>query len=490
MRRKVSVFLCLFLSNVIAIAQDYNEYKRKAFSEYESYKQTAFEEFEAYRRKVNAEFAEFLGKPWEPKQGEKPVPEPRKPNIPPVVMPEIGVDIPEDRPIDVNVNFPKLDAEPKPIAPVAYRPKPDEKTLSFAFYGTPGSVRFDIDKKAHLKGADEKAVSAFWKELSGPAYDNVVADCQRIRGELDLCDWAYFKALEKLTETLYKSRNERAVFLAWLLTQSGFSMRLGLDKANLYLLLGTSDMLFGKLFWKMEDGYYSLMGEERVTSLKMVDMTFPGTSPLRMRMPAGNILAENASAGRDLQSRRYPEAAASVACDKNRLAFYEDFPAAAIGGTGNTNFMVYADMPLSESAGKNLYRCLFEQVAGKTEAEVANILLNFVQTAFDYKTDGEVWGRERVFFPEETLYYPYCDCEDRSILFSRLVRDIMGLETAFVLYPGHLATAVHFTTDIPGDYFIIGEKRYLVCDPTYINASIGRTMPGMDNTTAQVYVWE
>lgn len=489
MKQHLCVFTSLFFC-VLVNAQDFHSYRHQQQESFQQYKQKTQEEFEAYRRKVNAEFAEFLGKPWESIQGEKPVSEPRKPDIPPVVMPEIGVDIPEDKPIDVNINFPRLDAEPRPIAPVPYQPKPAEKTLSFTFYGTPGSVRFDTAQKAHLKGADEKAVSAFWKELSGPAYDNVVADCQSIRKDLDLCDWAYFKALEKVSETLYESRNERTVFLAWLLTQSGFSMRLGRDKANLYLLLGTTDMLFEKLFWKLEDGVYSLMGEERVTSLKMVNMTFPETSPLRMRMPALNTFAESVSAGRNLKSKKYPDAAAFVSCDKNRLAFYEDFPSPAIGGTGNTNFMAYADMPLSESARKNLYRRLFEQVTGKTEAEAANILLNFVQTAFDYKTDGEVWGRERTFFPEETLYYPYCDCEDRSILFSRLVRDIMGLESAFVLYPGHLATAVHFTTDIPGDYFIIGDKRYLVCDPTYINASIGRTMPGMDNTTAQVYVWE
>ena len=62
----------------------------------------------------------------------------------------------------------------------------------------------------------------------------------------------------------------------------------------------------------------------------------------------------------------------------------------------------------------------------------------------------------------------------------------MGIETALVYYPGHLAAAVRFNENIPGDYFVIGDKRYLVCDPTYIGANIGRTMQGMNNNEAQV----
>ena len=89
-----------------------------------------------------------------------------------------------------------------------------------------------------------------------------------------------------------------------------------------------------------------------------------------------------------------------------------------------------------------LYTPLREQLAGLDKKEAAERLLNFVQTAFVYEYDEKVWGHDRAFFAEETLFYPYCDCEDRSILFSRLVRDLLGLDAVLVYYPGHLATAV------------------------------------------------
>lgn len=98
-----------------------------------------------------------------------------------------------------------------------------------------------------------------------------------------------------------------------------------------------------------------------------------------------------------------------------------------------------------------------------------------------------MWGGDRAFFADETLYYPYCDCEDRSILFSRLVRDLLGLDVVLVYYPGHLATAVNLTEgDIKGDYLTLGDRRYVVRDPTYINAPAGHTMTGMDNSAAKV----
>ena len=125
-------------------------------------------------------------------------------------------------------------------------------------------------------------------------------------------------------------------------------------------------------------------------------------------------------------------------------------------------------------------------VAGLSAKEATERLLNFVQTGFEYEYDDKVWGQDRAFFAEETLFYPYCDCEDRSILFSRLVRDMLGLKVVLVYYPGHLATAVKFEENVAGDYMVIGNDRFTVCDPTYIGAPVGRTMPGMDNQTARV----
>lgn len=125
-------------------------------------------------------------------------------------------------------------------------------------------------------------------------------------------------------------------------------------------------------------------------------------------------------------------------------------------------------------------------ISKKSTYEAANILLNFVQTAFEYKTDGEQFGYERPLFADETLYYPYCDCEDRSILYSILVRELLNLDVVFLEYPGHLATAVSFKEQIAGDHVVLDNKKYIICDPTYIGANIGDAMPQFKKVTAKI----
>ena len=64
---------------------------------------------------------------------------------------------------------------------------------------------------------------------------------------------------------------------------------------------------------------------------------------------------------------------------------------------------------------------------GKSYPEAADILLDFVQSAFVYEYDDKVWGDDRAFFAEESLFYPYCDCEDRSIIVFKTCSGSVGL---------------------------------------------------------------
>ena len=75
--------------------------------------------------------------------------------------------------------------------------------------------------------------------------------------------------------------------------------------------------------------------------------------------------------------------------------------------------------------------------------------------------------------------------EDRSILFSRLIRDLLGLDVALIYYPSHLATAVCFDQEVSGDTMIIGGRTFIVCDPTYIGAPVRAQMPDLEYDKAQ-----
>ncbi|MBQ9203658.1 MAG: hypothetical protein IJ155_05395 [Prevotella sp.] len=129
-----------------------------------------------------------------------------------------------------------------------------------------------------------------------------------------------------------------------------------------------------------------------------------------------------------------------------------------------------------------------------------NQLLWWIQYGLTYEYDEKLWGEDRIFFAEESLYYPFCDCEDRAILFSRLVRDLLKLDVVLLYYAngvepdtgaavgGHLAAAVRFSEEdgVSGDYFTVKDKSFYVCDPTFYGGRIGDTMYYYVNTNPSI----
>ena len=163
------------------------------------------------------------------------------------------------------------------------------------------------------------------------------------------------------------------------------------------------------------------------------------------------------------------------------MKFYADMPQAY-------DIAFYASQPMDSDMEKQLLAPLREALVGKTELESANILLHFVQTAFEYKTDHNQFGVERYFYKEELFYYPYSDCEDRAILFSHIIRKLMGLDVVILLYPNHASTAVKFRSEIAGDYVMVNGEKYVVCDPTYINANVGKSQPDYVGVKPEVQI--
>jgi len=164
--------------------------------------------------------------------------------------------------------------------------------------------------------------------------------------------------------------------------------------------------------------------------------------------------------------------------DKAYVEYLDTYPQLDLG--------VYFESEVGATAESPLLQQLAKEIKGMNEQEAVNFLLRFVQTALKYKTDEMQFGKENYLFPEETIYYPYSDCEDRSVLFAWLIRRLLGLEIVGLSYPGHVATAVRLTQVVDGDYVTHNGRRYTVADPTYINATVGMTMPEYIDTKPDV----
>ena len=479
------MFFCLLLLVLPVKAQDYESYKKQKQAEMEHYRDSVKQNYDEFRRKANEEYAQYMRENWEAfqvmKGEEKPIlPEPPRPY-------EVDKDTPiPNLPTPISVK-PIQTPNPKPFPPVKRpdvpQPSPVPSTPDFEFscYGTPCTVSLDKSLKFNLKDASETTCADAWEKLSSKKSEALLADCLRLREELALGDWAYCCLLRDMTEVFLGKGTEEATFMqAYLIAQSGYKIRLGKLNERLIFLMPFDGVIFGKRYATIGGEKFYIFGTNEKGSMYVFNRAFSDREQvMSLRMQAIPKFRYQPTENKQYTSVRYPEMTVSVATNKNLMDFYNDYPSCLW-----TN---YSWAGLSDELKAQLYPVLRKSIAGKSQIEAANRIINFVQTAFPYKTDQEQFGYERSLFGDETFFYPYSDCEDRSILFSILVHDLLGLDVVLLSYPVHIATAVHYTEELNGSYFTFEGKTYFICDPTYIGAKVGVCMPRLVNTSPEVY---
>lgn len=457
--------------------------------QYEQFRNQAHRQYEDFHDSANREYVEFMKQAWQEYNVLPAIPRPKDEEVRPKIMPEEDRSKPIENkpvPIEMVVAPPAPKPQPVPVAPIKEQPKPEEKEVLFSFYGTECKVRFDDNGKFQLTGNDGDALAKAWQRLSGVEYNNTIRDCLELRIQMNLCDWAYLNLLDIMATACLGNTNEATVLMAYVYCQSGYKMRLGVADSKVCLLYGSEHSIYDKPYFNVDgERFYPFKCD--AGRIEICKASFPKERALSLLIPNEQLLACDRTQARMLQSERYEDVKVEVSVNKNLLDFYNSYPSSSVNGDFMTRWAMYANTPLNEETKGELYPPLKQKIAGLGKKEATERLLNFVQTAFVYEYDDKVWGGDRAFFAEETLYYPYCDCEDRSILFSRLVRDLLGLDVLLVYYPGHLATAVCFGDEnVAGDYIVLGGRRFVVCAPTYIGAGVGLTMPDMDNQGAKV----
>ena len=500
--------------------------------EFEEFTKEVRDDYEAFRAEVNQQYAEFMAEAWKTFGIKQPIPQPKEIKGKPMVIPRYDQKLKlETRPIKIDSVVPPTfpTPQPLPIEPIVQDEEvttveplplpfsisginpidmpievPQQDLLNHSaitlldvnvdkpvgheifFYGTKVYVRFDEACAFRCSSLTERSIAELWKQLSGEAYNNTIADCLNIRKQLQLSDWAYLMLLECVGEALMgKGTNEATMLTAYIYCQSGYKARIGKTPSKIVLLFASRHVIYKHDYFDIDgEFFYPLHCNE--SQLSICTLPFPEEQSLSLVLTQEQILAIDNTPTRKLEASAAPTMYAEISVNRNLIEFFDNYPTSEIGGNMMSRWAMYANTPMASDVREALYPMLQKQLQGLTQYEAAGKLLNFVQRAFVYEYDDKVWGYDRAFFAEETLFYPYADCEDRSILFSRLVRDLLGLKVALIYYPGHLATAVHFKDEVKGDYLQIDEKKFVVCDPTYIGAPVGRTMPNMDNAGATV----
>lgn len=383
--------------------------------------------------------------------------------------------VPTTKPVVVPVTPPAV----KPSAPTGelFTASSDKQMVNFC--GQKVYVDKSLKGVCSIGNMRENAIADAYEAMCKADYKALVDDCRKVKKELNLNDWGIFLFVREASKTLCTDENAAVVMQQFLLNELGYKSKMArrADRNQMLLFVAADCQVYGHPYFT-KDGlnYYNLTSNESCQFYMCQEDSPKAKSKLNMQV--NHAPALNAGMVNSVHKNRSGSVAVSVDVPKSLMEFYGSMP--------QCDYSVYVNAEVNPSVANKVLSTLAPLVNGKGEAEAANLLINFVQTGFQYATDQEQFGYEKPFFVEELFYYPYCDCEDRSVLYSYLVRNLLKLDVVLLDYPNHIATAVCFNENVSGDFVTVDGKKYVVCDPTYIGASIGKAMPQFKNVAAKV----
>lgn len=540
--KNIRYFLLLCALPCISLtvsAQDFDKEFEELDKAFANFQKEADSDYEKFRDECNAKYADFLAESWRSFRALAPFERPKeRQDLPLSVLEQMknlngGEVLPvlKAESTDAGIRFRGLVIDAKKILQ-ARRAKPlvqrrsaeeqaerdillksgDEKSsvFSFDFYGTTMNVELDdLRTKLKIDHVAPQKISEVWKLCSNKQYTKLIQDCLDLKDKYKLCDWAYLLMLKALSDEAFGEHSNESTFLtAYIYCQSGYRIRLGQSSDRLLMFYGSEHCIYDVPRYRFDQSgfYFYIFGEDAdlMSSIEACDKGIADIEqPLSLLIQEKPLLTETPSNMRIIESDKYEDVRMEVCVNENLIDFFNSYPSSYVNDNHLTRWAMYANTPLSEDVKVQIYPGLRAALENLSEEDQVRRLLSLIQprsgkdnkpeTSLIYGSDS-IWGGDRAFFAEETLFYEYSDCEDHAILFSRLVRDLLGLQVMLVYYPPpctpHLATAVRFSKPLSGKSHIVMPDGdiYYVCDPTNYIPEPGVTMEGMDNSIVQVII--
>lgn len=438
---------------------------------FEKYKNSVDQDFEKYKAQNDSAFLHFLEKTWKefelfrrsqpvrPKPVDQPIIKEKKDSI--LQQIETIAPVKSSALEDKQLPFPELKEE-KAIdfkSQVISRP--------FSFFGEQVECYYYPDKIPRLTIINENSIRLFYKALAENdiLWNYNIAGFEKFKTNLKLNDWGYYLIIKNAAENIFPRQNEQTLFIWYALLKSGYQVKVGYNRNKIYLLLPSRQRLFNILYLTEEGtDYYLLNNKDKDPGhLKTYEGSF-AKNPKIISFKL-NELPDFNHGNTKIRQIAYNHKNIQLKFNSQLIDFFNTFPQCELS--------TYLETPISPENNKVLDNLLQPLISGKNNRAQVDILLDFIQKSFSYKTDQEQFGKERYLFAEECLYYPYADCEDRTNLLAELVNRYTNLPSIVLNFPEHVTLAVNFPNNEQGDYVIFEGKKYLVCDPTFINAKSG-----------------
>lgn len=452
---------------------------------YEEYLRSQQEAFSSFKEKRDREFSDYLNKEWKAykeSQGLSAYEEPK-----PLALPKAEVRKPVRIEKKVRIAVPKAVSTPKKRYTKIIIPPASQalKTLYINYFGVDLSLHYDRSVLFSMRSVSQAEIAEVWKQLANSKYKTILDELNEVSQKLRLNDWARYLLVRQVAEGIYTSENSARLFSWFVLLKMGYDVRVAYTDQRIILLLPVKGELYSTVYYDLKGRrYYAVdyYAKGRLGPLRTYDKRYFGADKaLDFSLEELPLLFERrvAKSFTFTHGETKPQRV-HLTYDKNLLHFFQSYP--------QVSYKHYFFAPDAYTLDMSIKAAFEPILRGKSQSEALDIILAFVQKAFKYKVDQEQFDREKVMFASETLFYPYSDCEDRAILFTHMVRLLLGLDVIGVKYPNHMATAVHIQEKVQGEYVSFNDKSYIIADPTYINATLGLSMPKYARSRSYILV--
>lgn len=361
------------------------------------------------------------------------------------------------------------------------------QALSINFYGHKTNFQFSTDfYQQHQTLCD---VNCTKEMVDGFRFDEqltrFISDADKVADELKLDDMAYLMLVQKVAKSLSnKDANFEKVFTYAVLYTKGFDVLLGKHQTELTLYGTTGFEIKNALFVELNGkNYYDLFFEsnklpQNEELVERNEKPFAKAIQInRFYPPTLNAKSKVKTIPFDFDGHTY---FFDVTINQSLVNYYHDLPDVEFG-------QLYLNYGLSGKGKTSLINQLDDATADLSKEKALQFILAFVQN-LSYATDAEVWGKEKFAFPEEALSNDFSDCEDRSMLFAYLVREVLHLQTIGLVYENatHMNVAVENWRKQSGD-FSWYDMDFVICEPSGAGLKPGEQT--MDVSSARFVRW-
>ncbi|GEM_PF-6850973 len=332
---------------------------------------------------------------------------------------------------------------------------------------------------------DESIAAEYLQDFEAESPDSLIDAVENNSSELDLRGWHELYFTYSLADRLVDTTREKRL-LTWAVAQQrGLDVRLAMDDNDFYLIYHSPRSLPGTSYYSLNGREYYLFlpdeqgepeGGVRTYATDNPDVE-QATTPYVDRLPNLPWQEEKRAIEFEFEGENY-----------NFILNYNDNLAQYFQSVPQVEPQYYFKSLTPVGIDENLLAEIEPIIEEMSTWTALDFLLRLTQRGFVYKTDVEQFGHQWFMIPADTINHPYSDCDDRAIFYAWLVRELLGLEVAGALWPGHLSTAVEFPDRniIDGTYVMIDDTPYVLNDPTYIGAGPGRVMKQFQGQTPEI----